>query len=98
MMQDKQDLIIQHNFTYHLPKVSLDKFRATTEEKNPGGGKGGKGGKYKSGQNEGKFGQDKIKSMKDMILHRDPSHMRWCIQRKFFQSLLLQWEKVHQVI
>jgi hypothetical protein len=76
----------------------LDKFQATPEEKNPGGGKGGKGGKDKSGQNEGKFGQDKIKSMKDMILNQDPSHMCWCIQQNFFQSLLLQWEKVPQVI
>jgi hypothetical protein len=40
MMQDKKDLIIQHNFTYRLPKVILDKFQETTDEK--GGSKGDK--------------------------------------------------------
>ena len=40
MMQDKQDLISQHNFTYRLPKVILDKFQEIPDKK--GGGKGDK--------------------------------------------------------
>ena len=40
MMQDKHDLISQHNFTYRLPKVILDKFQEIADKK--GGGKGDK--------------------------------------------------------
>jgi len=49
MMQDKQDLIIQHNFTYRLPKVILDKFQDTPEKKG-GGIKGDKDKDYTLGK------------------------------------------------
>ncbi len=74
MMQDKQDLISQHNFTYRLPKVILDKFQEIPDKKS-----GGKGDNEKVRfwvKNEGKQDQNKIKSMKDIIMNHDPSHLR----------------------
>ena len=73
MMQDKHDLISQHNFTYRLPKVILDKFQEIPDKK--GGGKGDKKKDQVLGKNEGKQDHNKIKSMKDVIMNHDPSHL-----------------------
>lgn len=79
LMQDKQDLIIQHNFTYRrLPKVILDKFQEIPDKK--GGGKGDKQKDQVLGKNESKQDHNKIKSMKDVIMNHDPSHLCWCIK------------------
>jgi hypothetical protein len=82
MMQDKQDLIIQHNFTYRLPKSILDKLTIPLDNhhdldnkhKNKEGGKN-------EGKNDGKPGpKHQIKSLKDIVTDPDPSHMRWRVK------------------
>jgi hypothetical protein len=78
MMQEKQDMIIQHNFTYKLPKVILDKLQKSTDKK--GAYKGEKEKDQLSGKHEGKQDQNKIKSIKDVLMNQDPSHLHWCIK------------------
>jgi hypothetical protein len=82
MMQDKQDLIIQHNFTYRLPKVILDKFQESTDKKT-GGLKGDKDKDLFPGKQDGKQEgkqEHKVKSMKDIVMNHDPAHLRWRIK------------------
>jgi hypothetical protein len=76
MMQDKQDLIIQHNFTYRLPKVILDKLQETNDKKSVNKDKEKE---QLPGKQEGKNDQ-KIKSIKDVLMNHDPNHLQWCIK------------------
>jgi hypothetical protein len=78
LMQDKRDLIIQHNFSYHLPKLLKDKLLTILtpiqddllKDKNRFQGKGG----------QDKDPKNHIKSLKDIITDPDLSHMRWHLQ------------------
>jgi hypothetical protein len=77
MMQDKQDLIIQHNFTYKLPKIILDKLQDIPDKKI---GNKEKEKDHISGKQEGKQDQNKSMSIKDVLMNNDPSHLRWRIK------------------
>jgi hypothetical protein len=74
MMQEKQDLIIQHNFTYKLPKIIMDKLQESSDKK--GNQKNDKEKDHHLGKNEGKQDQ-KVKSIKDVLMNQDSSHLRW---------------------
>lgn len=76
-MQEKQDLIIQHNFSYRLQKSIQDKigklFDASPDlSKN----------KIKnSGKDDAnKDNKSQIKSQKDIVCDQVPSHLRWRIK------------------
>ncbi len=80
LMQEKQDLIIQHNFTYCLPKMIQDKLIGSLDTTPDNDNMN----KYKN-RGKGDHKQDnknQIKSLKDIVSDPDPSHIRWCAKKK----------------
>jgi hypothetical protein len=86
MMQYKENLIIQHNFTYRLPKSILDKrvdpidknLEFNSKNKYKEGGKG-------DGKSDGKHGQKhQIKSLKFIVIDPDPSQI--IMEQPFFRT------------
>jgi hypothetical protein len=73
-MKDKQDLNIQHNFTYRLPKSIQDKIvepldlscEIDHENKSKNGGK----------SDNKQDNKNQIKSIKDIVSDPDPSHSK----------------------
>jgi hypothetical protein len=75
-MSDKRDLIVQHNFTYNIPKMIHDKlvkkFPVDTEDKE----KIPKVNKVKTDKDQ----KQNLKSLKVIIMDNNPSHAAWRLQ------------------
>ncbi len=81
LMQDKQDLIIQHNFSYRLPKSLQDKLNQRNETSITTPEKESKNKFRQGAKNDGKPDhKNQIRSLKDIITDPDPSHMQWRIK------------------
>jgi len=93
-MADKRVLIVQHNFTYNIPKALQDKlenlYQNDVDEKD-------KNQKLFKGKGEKeKDPKGNLKSIKDIIVDNDPKHAAWRLQdgEKFLETLLFQSEEV----
>lgn len=98
MIQDKQDLIIQHNFTYKLPKFVLGKLSEPTN-KNMDLDNTIKymESRRNDGKEDGKHGQkQQIKSLKYIVTDPDSFHMRWHIKENeiFNKKILFNSKKI----
>jgi hypothetical protein len=73
-MSNKRDLIIEHNFTYTIPKLFQDKVLKPPQDVPDQD----KGQKFLKGKNEkdlkDKDNKNGIKSLKDIIVDNDPNH------------------------
>jgi len=92
-MSVKRDLIIQHNFTYNIPKLLRDKLfqskKVEPEQKVENG---------RANKLLGEYDKDKkhqFKSWKDIITDNDPKHVNWRLQdgENFSQRFYLNQKK-----
>jgi len=78
-MSDKRDLIVEHNFTYNIPKLLQDKVVKPPQDL-PDQENGQKfKGKVDKG-NKDKDNKNGLKSLKDIIVDNDPNHAPWRLQ------------------
>jgi hypothetical protein len=78
-MSDKRDLIVEHNFTYNIPKLLQDKVMKPPQDLL----NQDKGQKFKGKiDKDNKDNDDKngLKSLKDIIVDNDPNHAPWRLQ------------------
>lgn len=77
-MSEKQDLIIQHNFKYNMPKVLRDKLFQSKKPEPYMKDEQGKANKHLGDKDKDKKNQ--FKSWKDIITDNDPKHAHWRLQ------------------
>jgi len=79
-MSDKRDLIVEHNFTYTIPKLLQDKVLKPPQDLPDHD----KGQKFLKGKNDkdpkDKDNKNGLKSLKDIIVDNDPNHAPWRLQ------------------
>ena len=81
-MSDKRDLIIQHNFTYNIPKMLRDKLFQSKKSEQDLKNENGKAYKHLEDKIKDKDRDKKnqFKSWKDIISDNDPKHAEWRLQ------------------
>ncbi len=90
LMSEKRDLIIQHNFTYNIPKVLKDKLFHSKKPELDVKDEQGKTNKHLGDNNRDK--KNHFKSWKDIITDNDPKHAHWRLQdgenfsRRFYHN------------
>ena len=81
-MSDKRDLIIQHNFTYNIPKMLRDKLFQSKKSEQDLKNENGKAYKHLEDKIKDKDRDKKnqFKSWKDIITDNDLKHAEWRLQ------------------
>lgn len=90
-MHNKRDLIIQHDFFYHLPKLLKDKILPPPPKDDLSRDKNRTQGK----EGQGKVHKNHVKSIKEIITDPDPSNMQWHLQdgEKFTKLFYIKQKK-----